>query len=111
MDFIPKAKENILQSLLFDSFWTYEYWNYYCLLQHHELTTHVGSSQEKKALHPYDANMILDNIKNSWKQNIFFMHRLRSDLLSVSELTTVNKDTLLELKKKKHRGFDFWRDG
>lgn len=44
--------------------------------------------------------MILDNIKNSWKQNIFFMHRLRSDLLSVSELTTVNKDTLLELKKK-----------
>lgn len=28
------------------------------------------------------------------------MHRLRSDLLSVSELTTVNKDTLLELKKK-----------
>lgn len=55
--------------------------------------------------------MILDNIKNSWKQNIFFMHRLRSDLLSISELTTVNKDTLLELKKKKHRGFDFWRDG
>lgn len=45
--------------------------------------------------------MILDNIKNSWKQNIFFMHRLRSDLLSISELTTVNKDTLLELKKKK----------
>lgn len=44
--------------------------------------------------------MILDNIKNSWKQNIFFMHRLRSDLLSISELTTVNKDTLLELKKK-----------
>lgn len=51
--------------------------------------------------------MILDNIKNSWKQNIFFMHRLRSDLLSVSELTTINKDTLLELKKKKAQRFWF----